>query len=228
MSIIRRAKRENIPLKIGLRAPSGAGKTYSSILLAKGLMGGDLEKVCLIDTENGSGDLYSHLGNYAVLPFSAPFKPQRYVNAIELAVKEGFKCIIIDSTSHEWDGPGGCLDIHSSIPGNSFIAWKQVTPMHDAFIKAILQAPVHVICCMRTKQDYSMEKNEQGKLEVRKMGLKEIQRDGFEYELTISFNIEINHMATASKDRSGLFKDNVPFLISEETGKQILDWNNNG
>ena len=223
--MIRKAKRQNIPLKLGLSGPSGSGKTYSSILLAKGLVG-DLGKVCILDTENGSADLYSHLGDYSVCPFEPPFKPQRYVDAIDYVVKEGFECLIIDSTSHEWDGPGGCLEIHSSIPGNSFAAWKKVTPMHDAFIAKILQSPIHVICCMRRKQEYSIDKDSQGKTQVTKMGMKEIQRDGFEYELTLSFSLEINHTATASKDRTGLFSDAVPFIISEETGKMIKDWNN--
>jgi len=222
MSLIRRAKRENIPLKLGVRGPSGSGKSYSSILLAKGLMGGSLDEVVVLDTENGSADLYSDLGSYSVLPFKAPFNPDRYVKAIKYCVDEGFKCIIIDSTSHEWQA---CLDIHAKIPGNSFTAWAKVTPMHDGFIKAILEAPIHIICTMRTKQEYSMDKNDKGKIEIVKMGTKEIQRDGFEYELTASFNVDIFHNATMSKDRTNLFNNGVPFMISEETGKTIRDWN---
>jgi len=221
MSKIRKARRHNIPLKLGVSGPSGSGKTYSSILLAKGLMGGSLDKVVLLDTENGSGDLYSDLGEYSVLPFEPPFYPQRYVKAIDILVKEGFECIIIDSTSHEWQA---CLDIHGSMPGNSFTNWAKITPMHDGFIQAILQSPIHIICCMRRKQEYAMDTNN-GKTTVTKMGMKEIQRDGFEYELTASFNIEINHHATASKDRTNLFADQVPFVISESTGKLIREWN---
>lgn len=223
MSVFKKAKRHNIPLKIGMRGPSGSGKTYSSILLAKGLMGGSLEKVALIDTENKSASLYSHLGDFSVLDFNPPFTPQKYVKGIEIAIKEGFECIIIDSTSHEWES---CLEIHASIPGNSFTAWNKVTPMHKEFINAILQAPVHIIACMRVKQDYALEQNDKGKMAPVKVGLKEVQRDGFEYELAISFNIEQNHMATASKDRSSLFADGVPFKISEETGQKIREWNN--
>ena len=222
---LKRAKRENIPLKLGMRGPSGAGKTYSSILLAKGLMGGSLEDVAVLDTENGSANLYAHLGNYAVEPFGPPFKPQRYVDAINYLVSEGAKCIIIDSTSHEWDGKGGCLDIHKKM-GGRWNDWDKVTPMHNDFIQGILQAPVHVICCMRTKTEWATEQNANGKMQVKKMGTKEIQRDGFEYELTTCFNIDISHLATSSKDRTGLFSDGVPFLISEATGEAIREWNN--
>lgn len=225
MSLIKRAKRSNIPLKLGLRGASGSGKTYSSILLAKGLMGGSLSETAILDTENASANLYAHLGDYGVLPFGPPFKPQRYIDAIKYCIDEGVKCLIIDSTSHEWDGEGGCLDIHSSMTGNSFMNWKKVTPMHNAFIQAILQAPIHVLCTMRTKQEYALEQNDKGKVAPTKVGMKEIQRDGFEYELTAVFNIDQNHMATMSKDRTNLFSDGVPFKITEETGKMIAEWN---
>lgn len=223
MSLIKKASRGETFLKLGLTGPSGSGKTYSALLIAKGLSGGDLEKVVVIDTENGSANLYSDLGNYSVLPFAPPFHPERYASAIDLCVKEGFKNIIIDSISHEWDGDGGCLDLQTKF-GGKFSDWAKVTPMHKKFIDAILQAKAHIIVTTRRKQDYAMvEKN--GKTSVEKMGLKEIQRDGFEYELTLNLALDTSHLALASKNRTGLFKDNIPFLITEETGKAILKWN---
>jgi KaiC/GvpD/RAD55 family RecA-like ATPase len=223
MSLIKKAKREEVPLKLSLSGPSGSGKTYSSLKIAKGLMGGDLSKVVVVDTENKSANLYSDLGDYGVLPFEPPFHPQRYVNAISLCVNEGYKCIIIDSISHEWDGAGGCLDIHTKL-GGRFQDWATVTPLHKSFIDAILQAPVHVICTMRRKEEYAMVERS-GKMQVQKMGLKEIQRDGFGYEVTINFDISIDHLAVATKDRTGLFDGVTPFMISEETGSLIRRWN---
>lgn len=227
MSLIRKARRHNIPLKLGVRGASGSGKTYSSILLAKGLMGGSLEKVVVIDTENSSADLYSHLGDYSVLPFTAPFEPQRYANAINICVKEGFQCIIIDSTSHEWEE---VLKINEKLAkakyfNNSFRAWAETTPIHEIFVRAILDAPVHVIACMRTKQEYAMEQNEKGKMQPVKVGTKEVMRDNFEFELTACFNIDMNHLSTMSKDRTDLFNDGIPFKITEQIGERIREWN---
>lgn len=223
MALIRKALRHEVPLKIGLTGPSGSGKTYSSLLLAKGLMGGSLDEVLVLDTEAGSADLYSDLGEYSVMQFNPPFNPQRYCKAIEYGIDQGFKCIILDSISPEWDGAGGCLDLHSQF-GGKFQDWAKVTPLHKAFIDAILQSKSHIICTMRRKQEYGMvEKN--GRMVVEKMGLKEIQRDGFEYELALNLDINMEHLATASKDRTGLFSDNLPFKITEATGKMIRDWN---
>lgn len=74
-----------------------------------------------------------------------------------------------------------------------------------------------------------MSKDNNGKLSVQKAGLKEITREGFEYELTLSFNIENkNHLAVASKDRTGLFDGKPEFVITEKTGEALLNWANSG
>lgn len=223
---VRKAERKKAKLKLGISGPSGSGKTYSSLLLAHGIAG-DWDKVTIIDTENGSGELYTHLGRYNVISFAPPYSPQRYVEAITAAWKGGAEVIVIDSISHEWDGKGGCLDIQTKL-GGKYQDWAKVTPMHNSFVEAILQVPVHVIVTTRKKQDYEMSRDANGKNKVEKVGLKEIQRDGFEYELTINFDVEINHFAVASKDRTGLFMPRSCFQITEETGRELLAWAESG
>jgi hypothetical protein len=221
---LHQAKRSKAKIKVGLQGPSGGGKTYSALLLAKGLVG-DWSKIAVIDTENHSADLYSHLGNYNVLHLEAPFTPERYISAIQSCEGAGMQAIIVDSISHEWEGTGGILSIHSNMVGNSFTNWSKLTPRHNEFIQKILQSPAHIIATIRTKQDYVLsEKN--GKQVPEKIGLKGVTREGMDYELTIVFDININHQSRASKDRTGLF-DKVPeFVISEKTGQRILQWCN--
>ena len=221
---IRKAERKRAFIKLGIAGPSGSGKSYSAIKLAEGLSGGHLEKAVIIDTENGSAELYSHLGSYSVITMSPPYGPRNYVEAIKTAHKAGFEIIIIDSASHEWDGDGGCLDIHTKL-GGRYADWAKVTPQHKAFIDTILQTPAHFILTLRKKQDHAMT-TENGKTKMTKVGLKEVQREGFEYELTISFDVEINHLATTSKDRTDIFMDRNPFLINADTGKELLAWAN--
>jgi hypothetical protein len=218
---LRKATRKKAKIRLGLSAVSGGGKTYSAILIAKGLVG-DLSKVAIIDTENGSADLYAHLGDFNVLPLTAPFTPERYIEAIKSCEKAGMEVIIVDSISHEWDGKGGCLEIVESL-GGKYQDWAKVTPRHQAFIDAIIHSPSHIITTVRRKQDYEMIK-EGNKIRIEKAGLKEITREGFEYELTINLELDTRHNATASKDRTQLFMNKTAFVPSEKTGELIANW----
>lgn len=200
-----------------------SGKTYSALKLAKGLVG-SLDKVVLLDTENGSGDLYAHLGDYYCESMNPPYSPDRFVKAIKAIDEiEEIDCIIIDSATHEWSGEGGCLDIHSKL-GGQFNDWAKVTPKHRAFIDAILSSKKHVILTFRKKSDYIIELNSKGKNAPKKVGLKDEQRDGFDYELSLSFNIDLNHYATVSKDRTSIFEVDMPIMLGEETGEILAKW----
>ncbi|GAB3217302.1 AAA family ATPase [Algoriphagus aestuariicola] len=219
MENLRISKRSQARIRIALQGPSGAGKTYSSLLLAYGLTG-NWSKIAVIDTENQSADLYANLGQYNVLSIGAPHTPEKYVEAIEVCEKAGMEVIIIDSISHEWET---LLDIQSNMPGNSFTNWAKITPRHNALINKILSSTSHVVATVRSKQDYVlMDKN--GKMVPEKVGLKGVQRDGLEYDFTIVFDVNIKHQASASKDRTGIFVDQPDFKISQETGQKILKW----
>lgn len=226
---IRKAERKKAKLRLGISAPSGAGKTYSSLLIAYGLTG-DWEKIGMIDTENGSGDLYAHLGEYSILPLEAPYTPERYIEAIKEFENAGFEVIIIDSLSHAWAGEGGALDIQGAAAaktGNSYTAWREVTPKHNALVNAMLQSKCHIIATMRSKTEYVIEKDDRGKAIPRKIGMAPIQRDGMEYEFTVMMDIAQNHTATTTKDRTGLL-DGQYFTPGVETGKLLLEWLNTG
>ena len=228
---LHQAKRSKARMKVALQGPSGSGKTYSALLLAFGLVA-DWKKIAVIDTENQSADLYSDLGQYYVLSLNAPYSPKRYIDAMLLCETSGIECIIIDSVTHEWTGKGGCLDMHDSVTAamkvpNSFTAWATVTPAHQSFIDAIMQSKCHVICTIRSKTEYVItERN--GKQVPVKVGMAPITRDGFEFEMTISFDLDADHLAFTSKDRTGLFSDKPKFKITPETGKAILEWCNQG
>ena len=134
---IRKSERKNAKIKLALQGSAGSGKTYSSLLLAKGLLGVDFSKIAIIDTENGSADLYAHLGNYNVISMDPPYSPERYIEAITLCEKAGMEVIVLDSISHCWDY---LLDIHTNMPGNSFTNWGKITPRQNAFINKILRS----------------------------------------------------------------------------------------
>ena len=220
--LLQKAKRKNAKLKMAIQGPSGSGKTYSALLLAYGLCK-DWTKIAVIDTENHSSDLYADLGDFNVLPLTDPFTPEKYIEAISVCEMEGMEVIIIDSLSHEWDGSGGILDIHSNMAGNSFTNWSKLTPRHNDFISTIIQSSCHVIGTIRTKQDYVLtDKN--GKMVPEKVGLKGVTRDGIDYEFTLVFDIDIKHQAIASKDRTGLFADKPQKTLGVLDGMLLKNW----
>jgi hypothetical protein len=57
-----------------------------------------------------------------------------------------------------------------------------------------------------------------------KIGLKPVQKEGIDYEFTLALELDIHHKAKASKDRTGLFMDKDPFVITPSTGKKLADW----
>lgn len=167
--------------------------------------------------------MYAHLGEFNVLNITAPYSPEKYIEAIKVCKDEGIEVIIIDSLSHEHDGAGGILDIHSQMLGNSYTNWAKITPRHNAFVQSILQSPCHIIGTIRSKQDYILSERN-GKQVPEKVGLKGITRDGLDYEFTIVLDVNIKHFAIASKDRTWLFMDEAEFKITTEIGEKILCW----
>ena len=220
---LRQSSKKQAKIKLALQGCAGSGKTYSALLLAHGLCN-DWTKIAVIDSENGSADLYAHLGTYNVLNLSENFTPETYIEAIKVCEDAGIEVIIIDSISQCWDY---LLEYHANLQGNSFTNWQKVTPRINAFMQKILQSRSHVICTMRCKQDYVLsEKN--GKMVPEKVGLKAVMRDGIDYEFTIVFDINMKHQAIASKDRTALFVNKPEFIITPTTGQAILDWCNEG
>lgn len=228
MSLFQRAERQKAKLRLGMVAPAGAGKTHSSLLIAAGLG----KKIAVVDTENSSASKEEGKKNippFDVLVLSAPFHPSKYIEALKAAEQEGYDVIILDSLSPAWAGTGGLLDkvnavTQASTSKNSYMAWRDVTPLHNKLVDAILQSKCHVIATMRAKVEYVIEADEKGKQRPRKIGLAPIQREGLDFEFDIVFDIDqATHYATASKDRTSLF-DGTPFIPSIETGEKLRDW----
>jgi hypothetical protein len=228
---VRDAQRQQAKLRLMATSPSGGGKTFGSLLLAAGLGG----KIVLIDTERGSSDKYDQrpdLPKFRVIPFDPPFTPEAYIEAIDAAEADGADVIIIDSTSHEWDGPGGCLELVDEIArakfrGNTWSAWSELTPRHRKFIDRMLASRCHIIATARSKTE-TAQVDEGGRKKVVKLGMKSITRDGTEFEFDVVLDIvHDGHFAVASKDRTGVFSGD-PKPITVETGRKLAEWLNGG
>lgn len=210
-------------LKVGISGAAGSGKTFSALKIATGIGG----KIAVIDTERGSASLYADKFNFDTLQIEPPYTPDKYIEAIKLAERSGYTTLIVDSLSHAWAGSGGLLEIHDQIAksskgGNSFTAWREVTPLQNKLLDTITGSTCHIIVTMRAKQDYVIENNG-GRNQVRKVGLAPVQREGVEYEFTIYIELSQDHIGVATKDRTDLF-DGKCFVPSEQTGRQLIEW----
>jgi hypothetical protein len=214
-----KATKHQARLRMALIGPSGSGKTYSALAIASGIG----KRVAVIDTERGSASKYAGIFEFDTLELDV-FAPQTYVQAIQAADAAGYDVLVIDSLSHAWFGKDGALEqvdkaAKRSNSQNSFTAWREVTPHHNAMIDAILQCRCHVIVTMRAKTEYVMETNEKGKSVPRKVGLAPVQRDGLEYEFDIVADMNLENDMVVSKSRCPAMSGQV----INKPGKNVAD-----
>jgi hypothetical protein len=225
------AQRKKVKLRMSIASPTGFGKTASALILAHGITN-DWKKIAVIDTENESASLYADhqlptgytIGEFFTIPIAPPYTPEKYIEALKACEQAGIEVAIIDSVTHVWSGQGGLLEFNDSLGGNKFQNWAKTTPRYQAWLNSILQSKCHVITTNRKKQAYALI-NEGGKSKVEKQGMEDQIRDGYDYEMTIAFEIvNDQHLAKASKDRTSIFMNRPEFVITEETGRLIKEW----
>jgi hypothetical protein len=216
-------------LRLSLIGVAGSGKTYTALNIAKHLGG----PIAVVDTERGSASKYSDIFDFDVLELES-FSPQNYIDAIQAAEEAGYNVLIIDSLSHAWTGKDGALDqvtraTKRSQSGNTFAAWRDVTPMHNAMVEAMLNARVHIITTMRAKTEYVQEKNEKtGKVTVRKVGLAPVQRDGLEYEFDVVADLDQDNNLIIGKTRCPAVAGMVIPRAGKEIAQKLLAWLSDG
>ncbi|EPZ47613.1 ATP-binding protein [Alicyclobacillus acidoterrestris] len=218
MAGFKKATKQQSRLRMGLIAPAGAGKTYTALSIGTNLG----NRVAVIDTERGSASKYAGKFDFDVLELDT-YSPQNYIDAIHLAEANGYEVLIIDSLSHAWMGKGGALEMVDkaatrSQSRNTYFAWRDVTPLHNALIDAILQSPMHIIATMRAKTEYVIE-NINGKQVPKKIGLAPIQRDGMEFEFDIVADIDTDHNMIVTKTRC----DELADAVINKPGKDVVD-----
>lgn len=220
--LFKKAERKKVKLRIGLAGISGSGKTYSALCLAQGIG----KKIALIDTENGSASLYADRFEFDSVDLNPPYTVPKFLEAMKAAEQAQYDVLIMDSISHEWAGDGGLLSKKEALDargGNSFVNWGGITKEHEQFKAAILNCGIHLICTMRSKQEYAIETNDKGRSAPKKLGLAPIQREGMEYEFTTMFDIASDHTASTSKDRTGLFEGTIE-KMTPQIGEKFIKW----
>lgn len=224
--MFKRAERQQVKLKIGISGPSGSGKTLGALILASAIG----KKIAVIDTENGSASLYGDRFEFDTAIIRPPYTVQKFLESVRMAERSGYDVVVVDSISHEWQGDGSLLakkeQLDANPKTNHFANWAPISKEHNQFIGMILNSSCHMICTMRSKQDYIIVENDRGKQAPQKVGMSPVQREGIEYEFSTVFDIDMTHSAAVSKDRTGLF-DGQRFKITAETGDAFVKWLSN-
>jgi len=227
MLTFKKATKTSARLRLALLGPAGSGKTYSALAIAAGLG----QRIAVIDTEHGSASKYADRFGFDVLELTT-FAPRTYVEALAAAEAEGYDVIVVDSLSHAWMGKDGALEQvdrkASGGKGNSFDAWRSVTPQHNALVEAMLRCRAHLLVTMRVKTDYIVEEDSRGKKVPRKVGLAPVQRDGLEYEFDVVLDVSPDHVATVSKTRCPDLTDQAFDRPGAEVARILKAWLSDG
>jgi hypothetical protein len=230
---IQKLTKTKVKARIALVGPTGSGKTYTATTIAREITPG---RILVIDSERGSADRYADIFNqddridHLKLP---DHNPDTYVQALELAASEGYGAVIVDSLSHAWMGHEGALEQIDKLAkrnqsGGSFNAWREVTPMHNRLVNALLDLPAHLIVTMRTKTAYEVTKDDKGKTSVQKLGLAPVQREGIEFEFDLVGDMDADNNFIVSKTRMAFLGGAVVHKPTAKLGRQIVDWLNSG
>jgi len=219
-----KATKKSAKLRLGLCGPAGSGKTYSALAIASGLG----KRIAVIDTEHGSASLYADKYSFDTLNLES-FSPDAYVEAIKAAESEGYEVVVIDSLSHAWMGKDGALEqvdqaTKRSGSKNSYFAWRDVTPKHNALVEAIVQCKAHVIATIRSKIEYAVDKDDRGKVSPRKIGTAPIQREGMEYEFSVWGELDLEHNYIVSKTRCSVLTGKVIHSPGEQLAQTLKTW----
>lgn len=220
-SSFRRANKSAVYLKLAITGPSGSGKTTAALRLARGLVG-PKGRIAVIDTENSSSLLYADSFDFDVCVVEPPYTEDKFIKAVADA-SGNYDCVVIDSFSHVWQA---ILEYKSKLDmrgGNSYTNWANAGNRFENVLQAVLSSKMHIICCMRSKMDYAIDTDERGKKSIRKVGLAPIMRDGIEFEFSLVLDLDMNHKAVASKDRTRMFDGKIE-EITERTGELLDAW----
>jgi len=229
---IRPAKRGQSKAILGIAGISGSGKTYSALMIARGMVDKPSD-IGFLDTENKRGSLYADIldGDFLIGDLYPPFTPKRYSAAIKEFQDAGVKVLVIDSISHEWEGEGGCDDIANGLKADGtprkVANWIWAKREHKSFMNTLLQCNMHIICCIRAREKTDFKDPNKPV----SLGVQPICEKNFMFEMTASLLME-NEGKTQKflKIPSFLQKTfgNGQGYLTQKTGNEIIQWINTG
>lgn len=226
----KKAQKTQSKLRFAIMGPSGSGKTYSALAIASALVPGG--RIAVIDSERGSASKYADKFDFDVCELET-FSMKTYMQSIHDAEAAGYDVLIIDSLSHVWSGQGGAIEAKEHAEAkmknpNGFSAWREITPEWNRLLDTITGAKLHVVGTMRSKTEYSLEKDDRGKVTPRKIGMAPIFRDQGEYEFDVVGEMNLEHDLIITKTRCDTLDGRVFNKPGEDVGATLRAWLSDG
>ena len=232
MGRFQKATKQGAFLRLAIAGTSGSGKTYTALTVATSIVKRVGGRIGVIDSERGSARKYAHLFDFDVLELES-FAPDEYRRAIADAEAEGYTVIVCDSISHEWMGRGGALEMVDNAAKrtksqSTFNGWRDVTPVHNDFVDAIIRVKAHVIATMRSKSEWVMEKTDKGTTMPKKIGMAPVQREGIEFEFDVAGDLDQDHTLVITKTRCPDLDNAVIRLPGDDLADVLVRWLTDG
>jgi len=194
MAGFRKAKAEQAALKMGIYGPPGAGKTFTSLLLAEGLAAASKKRVAYVDTEHGTDFYCKEVPTRAVHPNAFDFDAiyTRSLTEVSSAVKgldaAQYGVVIIDSITHLWEAARAAYDGNQTRAGTiPMHAWGKIKKPYKDLMAYLLSSPMHVIICGRQGTEYATDEETD---ELKAVGLKMKAEGETAYEPHILIRME--------------------------------------
>ncbi len=202
MNPFTKAVKYNAKGRVALIGPAGGGKTFTALMLARALAGPG-GKIAAQDTEHGSMSKYADLFDFDVLELES-FSPEVFIGNLHAAEQAGYSVFLTDSLSHFWVGKDGAfdfVDMAQARQRDGMAGWKAFRPHERKMVDAMIASPMHIICTLRTKNDYVNVTDSNGKAKRVKVGLAPVQREGLEYEFDMVGYMDEDNTLSIDKTR---------------------------
>jgi hypothetical protein len=165
-----------------------------------------------------------------------------YLAALEYCKSNGATTVVVDSMSHEHEGPGGVLEQHAEAVDRlsrgdpkragavTMLAWSKPKAARRKLINSLLQLGMNVIFCFRAKEKLKLPDRGSRDREPTQLGWMPIAGDEFVYEMTTRFLLppQADGVPQLTSDYPGerevIKIPSGPTQLTEDIGEKMARW----
>ena len=246
---LRPARRGSLYTRCLIFSASGQGKTFTALAVAfhlAELYGLDPSTIAVGDTETvesaddpdegqGSAEKYDGrpcncnrchrqglvFSGFQTMILEQGYRdPDSYIRFLQVCAQSGIKIVIIDGITDEWRSLLQIVDKVREQSGGKEDGWSVARPLHNQFVKAVMDYPGHIIVTCRAKPESRHRKAEHG------MGDVLPDQDSnvvYDYDVAVFMKRGHAHVVKTRDDRLETFSSRHPGLDLAEGLKRWCD-----